>query len=399
MQILTRRTGVEVELLAPAGHDRLTLATAIAQARGGTVRRTSHTDSEPSLVPGMGHFWHLTPGFTVHDGDGALVATLVDDITLVADLAREREQGTPPRPAPQDWYRLLSDEPRLLRLVDDHCDPAAPLSEVLGAVAVLFGVDVETVGPVRRLQDRSGATIALAAPLPPGRERPCEIVTPPLVRDHERALEDLLAPARDLGFTIPSEAAVHLHVDAAPFRGAAAFANLVRLFGHWREVLRTALGTNPACTRLQPLPAALLDLVDPADGGGSGPLSDWPRLQAAARGTGLTKYYDVNLTALLTETPARDTVEVRILPGALHAGAITARAALLERLLDRCCDPRPLPRPSAGQRAVSTSGHAVRLLHELASGGAGSEHTRAPQREPPLGAPGPRAESPRRRRR
>jgi len=313
----------------------------------------------------MGHFWHLTPAFTVYDRDGTLVATLVDDITLVADLLREREQGSPPRPATHEWYRVLCDEPRLLRLVDDHSDPSAVLADALDAVAVLFGASVEAVGTVRRLQDRAGATIALAAPLAPGRERPCEIITPPLVRDHERALEALLAPARDLGFTVPIEAAVHLHVDAAPFRTAWAFANLVRLFGHWRDVLRTALGTNPACTRLQPLPPALLDLVDAADGNGPTLLPDWPRLQAAARETGLTKYYDVNLTALLTDAPARDTVEVRILPGALHADAITSRAALLERLLERCCDPQPLPRPTTAQNRVDAPEHAARLLHKL----------------------------------
>ena len=102
-------------------------------------------------------------------------------------------------------------------------------------------------------------TIAVALPLPPGRERPCEIVTPPLVSGHREALGRLLAPARALGFTVPHEAAVHLHLDAGPFRGPAAFANVVRLFGWWREELWAALGTNPACRRLGPLPSGLLE--------------------------------------------------------------------------------------------------------------------------------------------
>jgi hypothetical protein len=212
----------------------------------------------------------------------------------------------------------------------------------------------------------------MATSLASGRERPCEIVTPPLTRDHEAALDRLLRPARELGFTVPVEAAVHLHVDGAPYRSVAAFSNLVRLFGHWREALRVALGTNPACTRLQPLPAALVDLVDlvenqdavgsDADVGsnaGANTHADdaqrWTRLQAAAKATGLTKYFDVNLTALLTDQPPRDTVEVRILPGSLRADDIVRRAALVEALLARCREHSPFPRPTATEPAAAAS--------------------------------------------
>jgi hypothetical protein len=69
-------------------------------------------------------------------------------------------------------------------------------------------------------------------------------------------------------------------------------------------------------------------------------------MQESAAATGLTKYFDVNLTALLTERPARDTIEVRILPGALHGAEITRRAELVERLLARCLRPVPFPHPT-----------------------------------------------------
>lgn len=415
---LSRRIGVEIELIAPPGVDRGVLARRVALASGGAARRVFHTDSEPSLVPGMGHFWHLTPAWEVSDAHGAPVASFVDDITIAADLRREHEEaragraapvtapvrpephlpgrppsaspGQSPEPSPgpsADLYRVLSDDPRLLRLVAEHSDPAAPFGTSLDEVARLFGTDVEVVGGVRRLRDRSGASIAMAAPLAPGRERPCEIVTAPLTVDHEAALEVLLRPARELGFTVPLEAAVHLHVDGAPFRSAHAFANLVRLFGHWREALHELLGTNPACTRLAPMPPALLELVeeeaaawaattsgartgagagadaeddddvttaagdDATTAGGTASAQRWHRLQQAAARTGLlkpllTKYMDLNLTALLTDSPARDTVEVRILPGSLSASAITGRARLVEALLDRCLEEAPLPHPT-----------------------------------------------------
>jgi hypothetical protein len=166
------------------------------------------------------------------------------------------------------------------------------------------------------------------------------VVTPPITEGHWRHLDDLLAPARDLGFTVPAEAAVHLHLDGAAFRRTASFANLVRLFGYWREPLWEALGTNGACRRLAPLPAELLQLVE-RDG------LSWAELGTAARGIGLTKYADVNLTQLVAPQPVRDTVEVRVLPGALDASDIVPRAALVERLLRRCLDDAPVPRPDA----------------------------------------------------
>ncbi|KQO60044.1 amidoligase family protein [Curtobacterium sp. Leaf261] len=379
MTVLTTRIGFEIELLAPPGADRRTLADAVAAEHGGRVGRVFHTDSEPSLVPGMGHFWHLTPGLTVHDGVGRALAALVDDITIVADVERELTDAGCGAPGHRPcavcrqrtdghWYRVLSDDIRLLRLVAERTDPDVPFDRVLDDVAVLFGSTVETIGAVRRLRDRSGASIAMASPLAPGRGRPCEIVTPPLRQDHEAALEALLRPARALGFRVPAEAAVHLHVDAAPFRSVSAFSNLVRLFGYWREALRTVLDTNPACTRLRPLPPELVALVEDTAGmgagarpGGAGDPDAWHRLQAAASGTGLTKYFDVNLTALLTDDPVRDTVEVRILPGALHGAEIVRRAAVVEALLARCTDPTPIPAPT-----TSDPVEAVRELSDLA---------------------------------
>jgi hypothetical protein len=355
--VLNERIGFEIELLAAVGEDRRTLADRIGREQGGSVARFFHTDSEPSLVPGMGHFWHLTPGFRVSDSDGHAVADLVDDITIVADLRHDARPGSAaPRAVPDEHsYRILSDDGRLLRLVADRTRPDAPFLEVLDDVGELFGTRVETVGTVRRLRDRAGASIAMATSLAAGRERPCEIVTPPLTRDHEAALETLLRPARELGFTVPVEAAVHLHFDGAPYRSVAAFSNLVRLFGHWRDALHVALATNPACTRLQALPPALLELVEKQDAAGSSEADHWARLQAAAKATGLTKYFDVNLTALLSDAPPRDTVEVRILPGSLHGDQITHRAALVEALLARCRESRPFPRPTAADPVAAAA--------------------------------------------
>jgi len=336
---LSLRTGFEIELLAPVGSDRQALADELAARCGGAVRRSFHTDSEPSEVPGVGVFRHLSPAFDVIDAHGHPVARLVDDITIEADLA-----SAPGLPGHRGWYRVLCDDSRLLRLIERHANPDAPLATVLQPVAELFGVRTELFAGAARVNDASGATVAVAMVLPAGRERPCEIITPPVTQEHARVLERLLVPARELGFTIPAEAAVHLHVDGTPFRRPDAFANLVRLFAYWREVLWAALDTNSACRRLAPLPQALVDFVeDPLKDAGDD--AAWARLQEAARSAGVTKYADVNLTQLITENPLRDTVEVRILPGDIDGHAIVQRAAIVEALLIRCLDPRPIARP------------------------------------------------------
>jgi hypothetical protein len=329
---LRRRTGFEVELMAPPGLSRHTLALELAARCGGRVEPVWHHDSEPSLVPGLGRFRHLTQGFAVRRDDGGLLCTLVDDVTLIAGL-------DPRAAAAPGWFRILSDDQRLLHLLAAHGDPGGTVETVLYATARLWGTTVQRYDDVYRLDDPAGATIALAVPHGGERERPCEIVTPPLAADHHAALEELLGPARQLGFTVPREAAVHLHLDGAPFRRPHALANVVRLFAHWREALRTVLQTNPACRRLAPLPEPLV-----AAAGGAPSSED---LRRAAADGALTKFFDVNLTQLLTDTPVRDTIEIRILPGAIDADDIVNRAGIVELLLDRCLDHEPFPAPPA----------------------------------------------------
>lgn len=325
---LHRRTGFEIELMAPPGLSRQTLARDLADRYGGRVHPVWHHDSEPSLVPGLGRFLHLTQGFEVRRDDGSLLCTLVDDVTLLAGL----DPRTPPAPG---WFRVLTDDPRLLRLLARHSDPGGTIGAALDATAQLWAAKVDRHGGTYQLADATGATIALAAPQGGERERPCEIVTPPLSAGHGEALEELLGPARELGFTVPREAAVHLHLDGAPFREPHALANVVRLFAYWREALRAMLQTNPACRRLAPLPEPLVRAVDG--------IPSYGQLCEAAELGGLTKFFDVNLTQLLTATPLRDTVEIRILPGAITSDEILHRAALVELLLERCLDPEPFP--------------------------------------------------------
>ena len=94
------KIGVEIELLAPKGASRETLAKRVAERVGGTVTRIFHPESETSALPGQPVFENLTLGFRVADARGNWVASFVDDLTLQRDLDK--------RHAPQPgWWPTM----------------------------------------------------------------------------------------------------------------------------------------------------------------------------------------------------------------------------------------------------------------------------------------------------
>lgn len=317
------KIGVEIELLAPPGRSREDLAVAIADHYGATVRRFFHPQGEPSKVPGTPVFENLTLGFAVEAADGTLLAQCVDDLTLQDDLARKH----PPRPG---WYRIVSDDGRLLRLAMRHADANEPIDTVLAPVADLFGVAVEEgAGGMFRVTDGSNAPIAIGAPLPGERDRPCELITPPIDTNHLERLETLLQLARSLDFRVPAEGATHIHFDAGPLCSAPTIANLVRFLAIHGDELKSVLGTNPRCRRLGAWPPALLELVS------SPAFIDlpWPEARLQLAQLKLSKYCDFNLRNLILNLPDKHTFEVRILPVSLDANAVVTAANLFAGIL------------------------------------------------------------------
>lgn len=323
------RVGIEVELLAPRGRSRLDLAIRIARAHGGSIRRFFHPQSEPSEVADKPSFENLTPGFEVRDAEGRTVACLVDDLTLQHGLDRAA-------PAQPGWHRIVTDDGRLLRLIDRHCGPDASLDQVLLPIATLFGTTAQRhpSGMVRISDDR-GISVAIAAPLPGQRERGCEIVTPPLSDDQPGALAGLLDAARGEGFTLPREGATHIHFDAAPLLSAATVARLVTILVVHGTTLKRLAGTNPHCLRLGAWPDALHAVV--AQPGFAA--LDWVAARQALATVGLEKFCDFNLLNVATASAAKHTFEVRVLPASLDAGDIIAAAELFAAVLTWCVDP------------------------------------------------------------
>jgi len=249
------RIGYEVELLAPPGKSRRDLADAIATRNGGCVRRFFHPQSEPSKVVGRPIFHNLTQGFEVLDADGNWLASCVDDLTLQDDL----DKSASPK---EGWYRVVSDDERLLRLVCAQSDPEADLGDVVQTIAGLFQTDVET-GPqgLLKVVDSHGTSVILGAPLPGERERACELVTAPLDSDHEVKLDEYLGIAAELGFSVAAEGATHLHFDADRLQSPITMINLVRILAIYGESLKAYVGTNPRCRRLGTWPPSLLEAV------------------------------------------------------------------------------------------------------------------------------------------
>lgn len=317
------RIGVELELLAPPGLSRRSLAQALAAGCGGTLRPFFHPQSELSLVPGAPVFDNLTLGFEVRDAAGALVAHCVDDLTLQDDLHRERA----PLPG---WFRVVSDDLRLLHLIARTGRADVGPLEAVAAVAALYGTAPELLADgMVRVCDAARSPIAIATPLPGERERPCELVTPPLDADHAARLQALLAPAHALGFTLARESATHVHFDAAPLCSARVLRNLVRLFDAWGPALKALVGSNPACRRLGDWPPQLREMVEASDFS----TLDWPAAQARLQTLGLSKFCDFNLKNLVHDVPGKPTFEVRVLPGLMDTVEVLAGATLFEAVL------------------------------------------------------------------
>ena len=336
MTALEWQIGVEIELIAPRGLSRQTLAQKLCPPNG-QVRRFFHPQSEPSKVPNMPIFENLTLGFEVLDSEGNLIAKCVDDLTLQQDCI-------PNAPPKIPWYRIVSDDRRLLELVKQQCNPAQDLTQVLHPIANLFGTSLEYgEGNMIKVSDSNGLPIAVASPLPGERERPCEIITPPLKNSYHHYLDNLLNTAVNLGFTIPHEGAIHLHFDAQALANTRIFCNLVNLFWTYSKILKQLVGSNGNCQRLGIWDLSLLELVNDRH------FSQLPWLEAKKQLMQLpfTKYCDFNLKNLVYSLSDKYTFEVRIFPVWLEAQSIIYGAELIQGLLTQVINRQYItPQPS-----------------------------------------------------
>lgn len=325
------RVGFEIELLASPGRSRYDLALAIAKRNGGYVRRFFHPQSEPSKVEGKPLFHNLTLGYKVFDAKGEWLASCVDDLTLQDDLDKSAQPKT-------GWYRILSDDQRLLSLIQAQSDPEQNLVGALTPVAELFRTKL-TPGPqgLMKVVDQDGVSVAMGAPLPGERERPCELITAPLDDGHEEKLGDLLQLARDLDFSIPKEGATHIHFDASALESPQTLINLVRIFAIYGDCIKQQFQSNPLCRRLGKWPSELIDTVHAPDFLDL----DWSTARERLQTLDITKYCDYNIRNMLHHYQDRNTIEIRVLPVSLDADQILQWTTFFITLLNRARDPEP----------------------------------------------------------
>jgi len=321
--------GVEFELLAPVGLSRLDLAKRLASNHGGEVAMFWHPQVEPSLVPGMKVFHNLTPGFRITDDQGRHLADCVGDLTISQQLNRNC-------PSKEGWFRILSDDLRLLHLIARHAERKQhSLSEILQPIADLFGTELHRLDDVIRVEGAYHHPVALGSGLPGERERVTEVVTGILADDRQQRLEVLLQPARELGFTIPLESATHIHFDGGAFENPCSFANLAELLHRYRLPLRFLFRTNPNCVRLGTWPEDFLPFLRSDDFS----QLTWEEVQTCLREMGLSKFCDCNVRNLVFDIPGKKTIEIRILPGLIEATPVLVAAKIIECIFQQALSP------------------------------------------------------------
>jgi hypothetical protein len=322
------RTGFELELLAPVGRSRFDLAHALAERIEGRVRYGLKYISEGLYRPRT-PICDLTLSAVVEDSSGRALFTLVDDVTIKADL-------DPHAPTSDGLFRIVIDELRLALWLEARAPVEKPHPEaLLDPLLTVFSGELQSQGeghakhPAHRpAVDPWGNTLAVVALYPGQRERVCEVVTAPLFREErEETIALVLSTALELGFSIPHEAALHLHLDAAPWQDARRLRTLITEVTSLRKLLYRELAPNPNCTRLG---AFSLELVRAAQSHAD---DDFQALADRIEGTRPTKYCDVNILGVIRKKPRQPTLEVRCLPMGLSPKEIFHSVHTVEGLL------------------------------------------------------------------
>jgi Putative amidoligase enzyme len=308
------RVGLELELLAPDGKSRDDLARLLAKTVGGALRFGLKYHGVGTLDDGRPDC-HLTPAARV-DVRGKWLASFVDDPTIVDDLSRSNSRRRIAR----------TDDLRLALWMERQCWSADP-HQRFEALTRSFATREEDDG----LVDPWGHPLLRWHHESTQRARVCEVVLRPLEpKERKPVLTKVLTLARKLGFTVPKEAAVHAHFDAAPFRSTLALKDLVLTWARERSLWLERFEPNPHCRKRGPFPDDVVRVAAAAD-------DDLPfdTLAAGLLLAGLHRAVDLNLLGVVERHPKQPTVEVRCLPGSLDAEATLARLAHADALLAR----------------------------------------------------------------
>jgi hypothetical protein len=317
------RVGLELELLAPVGQTRDDVANAIAaRARGRVLYGLKHA-VEGELAPGKPKC-RLSLACRVLDERGEWLCDVVDDTTIRAFV-----KGAPPAESSTGGRAasIVCDDTRFAKWLEKRSfGPSKELAERVRPLAEAFEATLVDGFPGQVI-DPWGHVLAMAVEDDAKHERVVEIVTRPLTDERDAVLAELLESAREC--TVPEEGALHVHLDAEPWRDTAKLTRMIRGWNEERDQIIAQLKPNPNARKLGAFPERVERAAREIP-----PSTPWSVCAAALGLAGAVKACDVNLLGVIEKHPVQHTLEIRCLPMSLSAAEISRSVDDAIALLD-----------------------------------------------------------------
>lgn len=310
--------GVELEYIAGAYQNRYSLGEHLREFlqnknasldipyRDLPINSFFNLSSEPDSL-GKKTYHSLERGVMVGRYD-QFFAKMVDDITISDGLPKEKSHEL-------DWYRVVSDDVRIITLLSKLLDANATIDQVLSPLSNLIGAEVVVKSDASQsiyIADKRGETYAAALPGLIGRSRVAEIISPVLNTKHlslEKWLAIILGFADLNSLNIAGEAALHMHFDGSRLQSPEVFKRLFDFCDFSSKVLRDILPPNSKCIRLGTFSDFSKELSKDLSKAHS-----WGQVCDLVKRYPIGKFYDFNLWNLIVSDPEKCTFEVRMLP-------------------------------------------------------------------------------------
>lgn len=311
------KLGYEIELLAPLGQTRESIAESFAKKFQLNMKACFHRESEH--LPGiqdLAPYYCLTKGFELYNSSGWQLR-FINDMTIRESI----DKSAPDLP---QWFHILTDDIRFIDLILCHCDPTSKVDQILLPIAKIYNSQINNADGIYSVSGNASKLICAAHSQMTDRNRICEIVTSPITDGHHLKLEEIIEQALSIGCIVPKEAAFHIHFDGLAFANTTSLLRLIRYFYIWSDVLKKIIPPNPNCTRLGDYNSQIIDYA-------FNPLNEkkvFEQTVSDLKQLSPTKYCDFNFNNILIGNPDKFTIEVRAIPMILNAAAMNAASDL-----------------------------------------------------------------------